>query len=154
MQSTDWATIALCVLAAYVEARRGSLTGWTDAVGLVIAIRASGLLYPLIASDAMTPSKAYLLIFCSFIVLIGLVSWQVQTAAAKYHGPVDKVAGALAGLLVGLALSYGMFHYVSLAWGRNIAAFDDSVFRPILHDMVWMKALIAKFSRGGVALKP
>jgi hypothetical protein len=154
MQITDWATLGLCLLAALIESRRGSLTAWTDAIGLLIGLRVADLAYPLIASEAMAPSTAYLLVVCSSIVLIGLLSWQVQTSAAKFTGPVDKIAGAFAGLAVGLGLSYGMFHYIMLSSGRGVPVFNDSFFRPYLHDMVWLKALVELLRHQGVNVRP
>lgn len=150
MQSTDWATLALCMLAVFAEARRGSLTAWTDAVGLIVGLRAADYIYPAIVSEALTAGRAYLLICLSFLVLVGLISWQVQTAAAKYSGPVDRIAGAFAGLIVGVALSYGMFHYVLYTWGRNVPPYSHSFFRPIVHDFTWLDAIVDKLVGAGV----
>ncbi|MCX7598901.1 MAG: CvpA family protein [Armatimonadetes bacterium] len=142
MQSTDWATLVLCIVAVIVEARRGSLTAWTDVVGMIVGLRGAEYIYPAIVSEALTPGRAYLLLFLSFLVLVGLISWQVQTATVKYSGPVDRLAGAFAGLLLGVAFSYGMFRYVLYSWGKNVPAFRDSVFRPIVHDFTWVGAIV------------
>lgn len=152
MQSTDWATLLLCIGAVIVESRRGSLTAWTDVVGIIVGLRGAEYIYPAIVSEALTPGRAYLLIFLSSLVLVGLISWQVQTAAAKYSGPVDRLAGAFAGLLVGLAFSYGMFRCVLYTYGREAPAFSASVFRPIVHDFTWVDALVNLLAGTGVRL--
>jgi hypothetical protein len=152
MQSTDWVTLGWLLLAVIIETRRGSLTAWTDAVGLIVGLRAADYIYPAIVSEALTAGRAYLLICLSFLVLVGLISWQVQTATAKYSGPVDRMAGAFAGLLVGLTLSYGMFHYVLYTWGRHVPAYNQSLFRPLVHDFTWLEALVDKLAGVGVAV--
>lgn len=152
MQSTDWVALLLCVVAVIVESRRGSLTAWTDVVGIIVGLRGAEYIYPAIVSEALTPGRAYLLIFLSSLVLVGLISWQVQTATAKYSGPVDRLAGAFAGLLVGWAFCYGMFRCVLYTWGRDVLAFRDSVFRPIVHDFTWVNALVNALAGTGLQL--
>lgn len=144
MQITDWATIGICVLAIVAEGRRGSLTAWADAAGLIIAFQVADFVYPAVASEALTPAKAYFVVIGCFVVLIALISWQIQSAAAKLTGPVDRIAGASAGLIVGLACAWGMFQYIAMAYGKSSPLFDHSVFRPMVHDFSWAHAIVAK----------
>ncbi len=142
MQWTDWTTVALFILFALAEARRGSLAAMVDIVGVMIAVKAADYLYPEFVSVAAAPITAYTLVFAAVCVVTVLVSWQVQSATARIRGPIDLLVAALIGCVVGLTLAHAMFHALYIAHGRNFEPFADSLLRPYVHDLTWYHALV------------
>ncbi|MBC7286715.1 MAG: CvpA family protein [Armatimonadetes bacterium] len=150
MPWTDWACIGLCLAASLVEARRGSLAALVDLLGVLVALPAAERLHPLVVSEAVDPGIAYLLVLGALLLITVMVSWQVQTATARPSGPADFTVAAVAGAFVGLALGYGLFHFVLLYYGDAFPPYQDSTLRPIVHDLTWLKPLA---NRLGVRIK-
>ncbi len=141
MPWTDWACIALCLFLSLVESRRGSLTALLDLIGSVAALRAADELYPYVISEAVGPDVAYVLVLGALVLLLIMISWQVQMAAARLRGPADCTIGAAAGVLLGLVLSYGLFQFLLIANGEYYGPYRHSYLRPYLHDFQWLDTL-------------
>ena len=142
--------VALCLALSLVELRRGSITALIDLVGMFVALRAAEYAYPYVISEALAPGLAYALVLGALVLLLIMISWHVQVATARLASPADFVVGALAGVMVGLALSYALFHFLSIEYGNSLAAYRTSMLRPWVHDLKWLEPLAKRL---GVKLK-
>lgn len=149
MQWTDWATILLTLGLGLVESRRGALTVLVDIAGILIALVVAEMLYPSFISEAASAVLAYVLVFAGVTVLTILVSWHVQLATARLVGPIDMVLAGGAGILVGLAVSYALYHIVWLDQGSAYPPFADSILRPVVHDLTWYHSLVERLTPTG-----
>ena len=141
MPWTDWACIALCLFLSLVESRRGSLTALMDLFGALFALRAAEELYPYVISEAVGPDIAYVLVLGALLLLLVMISWQVQMATARLRSPADFTIGAAAGVALGFVLAYALFHFLLIAYGRSYGPFEDSFIRPYVHDLTWLHSI-------------
>ncbi len=144
MQWTDWAAIALCLVAAFVDARRGSLVALADWVGVMVAIHAADAIYPSLVTSATPDAAAYLLVLGACLVILFLLTWQISVSfSATYRSPIEGVIGGILGVLTGLTLAHAMFRAVYLAWGPFAPAFADSLLRPEVYNLRTIHALVS-----------
>ncbi|MGD9518317.1 MAG: CvpA family protein [Armatimonadota bacterium] len=148
MQWTDWAAIVLCLGSGFVESRRGTLTALVDVAGIVIALKMADFLYPEFVSEVATPLTAYLMVFVAVVILVFLLSWQVQASTAKVLSPVDVVLASCMGTAVGLIFAYALFRILYVGLGRDYAPFDESILRPFVYDLTWFHNIVDRVTPG------
>ena len=144
MQWTDWATIALCLVGAFVDARRGSLVAIADWVGVMIALHLADAAYVTLLTPATPAPVAYALVLGVCLVVLFLATWQIAISFGRgQHSPLEHMVGGLLGGFTGLALAHAMFRTVYLAWGPFHPAFADSLLRPEIYNLRTLKAIVA-----------
>lgn len=113
MAPLDWIILAVLVLSLGLGAWRGlvyevlSLAGWVAAfvVAQWLAPRAAAWLPMGQASEVLRYAAGFALVFIATVFAAGLLSWLVKKAVeAVGLRPVDRILGAVFGLLRGLVI--------------------------------------------------
>lgn len=120
MSWLDLLTVALFVVLAFVEARRGATPAAVDLVLSVIGVGVAKGTASQAGVHLGSEAAGFLAIFAAVVVGTGVVSWLVDAYTKWDIGPYDSAVAGVLGAITGLVLAHGAFH-AALAAGGSLA---------------------------------
>jgi cytochrome bd-type quinol oxidase subunit 2 len=140
---TDVVTITLIVWFALVESRRGSVAATADAASVLAGVTLAEAVYPRVVSAAIDPYLAYCTVVSTLLVLAFIASWYTAKTISYSPSRWDRLLAGAGGVVLGVTVSYAIFHALKIGYGNSYAAFRHSLMRPIVHDFRWYHALMS-----------
>jgi membrane protein required for colicin V production len=145
MAVVDWLLFGVLLASMLVGAWRGlvfevlSLAGWLAAfvVAQVLAPQVAAWLPMGNASVALRYAAAFALVFVLTVFAAGLMAWLVKKVVeAVGLRPIDRVLGAVFGLLRGLVLLLAVTVVVGMTPMAQASAWQESAGAPILQSLL------------------
>ncbi len=119
--------LAITVVLIVVESQRGVWVALVDLSGGVGIVYLAGYATLPLAPWISPASSAYFLVLVLGIVLVGAVSAYVSTRTKEHVRNWECAAGAFVGLGSAIALSYGVFRFITMKYGAGASFVADSL---------------------------